>query len=347
MPLPLILAIGAAIAGAGGLGAGVFGAIEMDKANNTMRSADIQHKKNVERFEEQSKVTSAVMDKLGKLELEIIGSFDKFTEVFDKIHGKPQFASISIGDNCIPVYNPEEIKKASVGAGVLIGGLGGAALGTAGGFAAAGATTAAVMALGTASTGTAIASLSGAAATNATLAAIGGGALAAGGGGIALGTVILGAATFGIGLLVGGVIFNLTGTALSNKAEEAEEQMKKAEKEINKICAYLKKLYNYAIEYEKSLSRVKQIYDSHLTMLSNTVNVLKKTKWNEFSEEEKIFTENTAMLTSLLFNMCKVQIVKHSGDATKANRLNKMAIDKAMSDADSFLIERGLAASEI
>jgi len=49
-----------------------------------------------------------------------------------------------------------------------------------------------VGAYGTASTGTAIATLSGAAATNATLAALGGGSLAAGGGGIAAGGAVLG-----------------------------------------------------------------------------------------------------------------------------------------------------------
>ncbi len=52
-------------------------------------------------------------------------------------------------------------------------------------------TLAAISAWGTASTGTAIASLSGAAATNATLAFLGGGSLAAGGGGIALGKLVL------------------------------------------------------------------------------------------------------------------------------------------------------------
>lgn len=139
----------------------------------------------------------------------------------------------------------------SVGAGVLLGGLSGAALGTAGGFAAAGATTAAVMALGTASTGTAIASLSGAAATNATLAALGGGALAAGGGGIALGTTILGATTLGMGLLVGGIIFNFTGNKLSAKADEAMEQMKKAKTEIDRICAYLESLHMTEERFEK------------------------------------------------------------------------------------------------
>ena len=85
------------------------------------------------------------------------------------------------------------------------------------------------MAIGTASTGTAISSLSGVAATNATLAALGGGSLAAGGGGMALGTAVLGGATLGVGLLVGGVIFNVTGSKLSDKADEAYSQAKRTE----------------------------------------------------------------------------------------------------------------------
>lgn len=64
-------------------------------------------------------------------------------------------------------------------------------IGTGLGIAAGWGTIAAISAWGTASTGTAIASLSGAAATNATLAFLGGGSLVAGGGGAALGSVIL------------------------------------------------------------------------------------------------------------------------------------------------------------
>lgn len=130
----------------------------------------------------------------------------------------------------------------SVGAGVLLGGLGGAAVGTAGGFAAAGATTSAVMALGTASTGTAISTLSGAAATNATLAALGGGAISAGGGGMALGTAVLGGATLGVGLLVGGIIFNFTGSKMSDKADDAYRQAKKAQEDAERIINYLNEL---------------------------------------------------------------------------------------------------------
>jgi hypothetical protein len=70
-----------------------------------------------------------------------------------------------------------------------------AALGGVGGAATGAGTVAGAMvgvgAFGTASTGTAISTLSGAAAYNATLAWFGGGAMAAGGSGIALGTAVL------------------------------------------------------------------------------------------------------------------------------------------------------------
>ena len=243
MPLPLIpLIIGgaAALAGAGGVGAGIHGAVKMKDAKDTMESADRRHRRNIARFEEKNTLTTTTMDNLGKLELEILSGFEKFVDVFEQIANKPEFKTIIKGNVSLPKYNKEELQNVSVGAGVLLGGLGGAAMGTAGGFAAAGATTSAVMALGTASTGTAIASLSGAAATNATLAALGGGALAAGGGGMALGSAILGGATLGVGLLVGGIIFNVTGKKLSEKADEAWAQMKKQKLKLIEFVPTLK-----------------------------------------------------------------------------------------------------------
>lgn len=342
MPLPLILGIGAAIAGAAGVASGVSGAAKMKEANDTMKSADSRHKRNIARFEEQSKITSSDMDDLGKKELEILNSFEKFTEVFEKIQGRPQFKTYNKDGINIPEYNSEELKKVSIGAGVLLGGIGGAAVGTAGGFAAAGATTAAVMALGTASTGTAIASLSGVAATNAALAAIGGGAIAAGGGGMALGTTILGAATLGVGLLVGGVIFNVTGSSLSDKADEAWSQMKKAEKEIDKICAYMSDLRSTAKKFDEALSSVNRVYNSHMNKLVNIVEVQKKTDWSNFSNEERLITENTTLLVNLLFNMGKVKLVIVSDNKDDTNKVNTEEVNKSIEDAELFLDKRGL-----
>lgn len=343
MPLPLIIGIGAAVAAVAGVGSGIHGAAKMKEASDTMKATDYRHKKNIACFEQQRDATTADMDNLGKRELEILGSFEKFTRVFEKIQSKPQFKTYNKDGVNIPEYNAEELKQVSIGAGILLGGIGGAAVGTAGGFAAAGATTAAVMALGTASTGTAIASLSGVAATNATLAALGGGAIAAGGGGIALGTTILGAATLGVGLLVGGIIFSITGSSLSDKADEAWAQMKKAEKEIDKICSYLKELSSTATKFYESISKVNRVYISHLNKLTDIVEVKKKTDWNTFSEEERLITENTALLVNLLFNMCKVQLVLASENTTEPNRVNTEAVNKSVSDTEIFLGKRGLA----
>ena len=337
MPLPVIIGAAAAVAGLAGVGTGIHGATKMKKANDTMKSADSRHKENLAKFEDQNKTTSGDMDKLGSLELEILKSFETFTDVFERIQNRPEFKEYQINGVNIPKYDGEELKKVSIGAGVLLGGIGGAALGTAGGFAAAGATTAAVMALGTASTGTAIASLSGVAATNATLAALGGGAIAAGGGGIALGTTILGAATLGVGLLVGGVIFNFTGSSLSNKADEAWDQMKRAEREIDKACAYMRKLSNTANAYKGTLRRVNRIYQEHLNRLQHIVYITGKTDWSEFTQDEKICTENTVLLVGLLYNMCKVQLVLQAENKDEQNKINTAEINKSMKDAEEII----------
>lgn len=339
MPLPLIIGIGAAIAGAAGVGAGVHGAVKMKDANDTMKSAQLSHEKNIERFEKQNKETSTHMDELGKKELEVLKSFDQFSDLFEQIKNRPVFKSYEKGNVKIPEYNKEELKEVSIGAGILLGGLGGAAVGTAGGFAAAGATTAAVMALGTASTGTAIASLSGAAATNATLAALGGGAIAAGGGGIALGTTVLGAATLGVGLLVGGAIFSFTGSKLSDKADEAWSQMKKAEKTIDGICEYLIELSQVANDYRESISKVDRVYQAHLNRLYEIVLVDQKKDWNNFTNQEKMITENTVLLVNLLYNMGKVKLVLVS-ENEELNKINKYEINQSMKNAETFLKDR-------
>lgn len=342
MPLPLFLGIGAAVAGAAGVGSGIHGAVKMKEANDTMKLADGRHKRNLAQFEAQSNETNRDMDELGKLELEILNSFEDFSDVFEKIQNRPEFKEYTKDGVQIPEYNGEKMKEVSIGAGVLLGGIGGAAVGTAGGFAAAGATTAAVMALGTASTGTAIASLSGAAATNATLAALGGGALAAGGGGMALGTAVLGAATLGVGLLVGGVIFNITGSSLSGKADEAYSQMKRAEAEMNRICKYMRELSQAATNYRMSLEKVNKVYTVHLRELKNLVNSAHKRDWNHFTEPEKVLAENTVLLVGLLYKMCKVQLVLQSETAGGMNRMNLAGIGKSMAEAEQFLIDKGL-----
>ena len=343
MPLPFILGAAAAVAGAAGLGSAVHGAVKMKDANDTMKEAQVRHEKNLANFETVNKKTTADMDRLGTKELEILKSFGMFSELIEKIHNKPEFKAYDSNGIKLPRYNPDELHRVSVGAGVLMGGIGGAALGTAGGFAAAGATTAAVMAFGTASTGAAISGLTGIAATNATLAALGGGAIAAGGGGIALGTTILGATTLGVGLLVGGLIFNVTGSSLSKKADEAWAQMKKAEEQINKITTYLGELSSTAKTYHDTLCSVDSVYRRHLNALDALITFNVKTDWNMFTDQDKLLTENTVLLVQLLYKMCQVKLVLTSDKADEPNKINKTEVNESINTANAFLREKGFS----
>ncbi len=337
MPLPLILGITAAIAGTVGIVAGIGGAVEMSDANDKCKEAQDRQENNISEMETKQKTATSAMDKLGKKELDILNSFTEFQDLLERIQNRPDFKDIQRENVDIPEYNPDEIKDACVGAAVLVGGLGGAVAGTAGGFAAAGAAYAAVMALGTASTGTAIATLSGAAATNATLSALGGGAISAGGGGMALGSAILGGATLGVGLLVGGIIFGLTGSHLSDEADEAWNQMLENEKKINEIVKYLEDLRKTACKYCDALNKVKNVYHLYLEKLKDVLEC--KTDWYQFTTQEKMNTETLVMLVALLYNMCKVKLVLESSNKDEMNVVNHEDVNIKISKADDFLNE--------
>ena len=306
---------------------------------------------NVARLEDSNKRTMQTMDNLGKYEMEIISTFERFSTAFEKIKNLPSFNEIKKDNVTLSVFTPQEVKDAAVGASVLLAGLGGAALGTAGGFAAAGGTTAAVMALGTASTGTAISALSGAAATNATLAALGGGSLAAGGGGIALGTAVLGGATLGVGLLIGGIIFSVAGSSVSDKADKAWNQMMENEEKINSICDYLEKLENIAKSFHSALSKVNDVYMNHLVKLEAIIEEQKKRKffltrlfskkvnYNKFSNEQKQITKNTILLVGLLYEMCKVQLVEKTENSSELNKINEETVINQIEQSEEALLK--------
>ena len=226
-------------------------------------------------------------------------------------------------------------------------------VGVAGGIASSGATTAAVMALGTASTGTAISTLSGAAATNATLAALGGGAIGSttAAGGMALGTTVLGASTLGVGLLIGGVVFNFTGKKMANKADEAYRQAKKSEKEAEEICSYLENLDRAALRFSEALKSVSDIYERNLRDMETIVISLNRTNWNDFNDREKKICENTALLVGYLYKMCRVAIVKNENNSNGFNTINYDEVNSAITDGKAqiegdFTAEEATALAE-
>lgn len=345
MPLPFIMLAGAAAAGTAGAANGVKGAQKMLESNKDKKMIEAQHIVNTQYYEQTFEVTTKAMDELGEFEIMIMSEFQDFADVIEKIENRPKFGEIKDKDFKLPEYSADEIQKAAVGAIALASGIGGAALGTFGGFAAAGATTAAVAAVGTASTGTAIASLSGAAATNATLAALGGGSIAAGGGGIALGTTVLGAATLGVGLMIGGVIFNISGNTLRQKMEEAKENVEKETTEVDEVCLYLQELYRAAENYKNALAVVKRIYDKHFARLQYTVEVEGTVDYRQFTETDKLAYKNTVLLVGILYDMLKVKLVEKKDE--NFNQVNVALLDDKLGAAHEFLASDKLIKKEM
>ena len=303
MPLPVLLGIAFAAAGAAGIGSGIRGAKKVKDANDTIKSAQNRHERNISRFELTTETTSKQMEKLGKFELEILHSFEEFSLLIEKIQNKPEFKEVKIDDVELPEYDGEKIKEVSVTANVLLSGLGSATIGSG--------VTAAISASG--------------------------GAIAAGGGGIALGTTILGATTLGVGLLVGGVIFNITGGKLSQKADEAYDQMRSSEKKIDKACEYLNELSDISKDYYSALTNVNEIFKKKMQILKFAINTHKKLDWNEFSDIEKKETQNLVLLVGLLFKMCQVNLVLKSENDSEINKVNTSETKKMIKDSQVIL----------
>lgn len=286
MPLPLILGIAAAVAGTTGVGLGIHGGVKMKQANDKLKEAQKRNDSNNARLERMNQSACRAMDVLGENEMKVLSEFQQFSDLFERIKNRPEFADVKIGNVKIPKFEGEEIKKASVGASVLIGGLGGAALGTAGGFAAS-----------------------------------------------------------GVGLLVGGVIFSCTGSKLSSKADKAWEQMISNEQKINKICNYLFDLQRTAERYNATLLRMRSLYMKQLDKMRNIIESYneKHVNWQNLSSEEQLVIENMVLIVGVLYNMCKVQLVRKSNSSDQ-NVINKTEINKAEKDANDVMSQMSKAA---
>ena len=147
----------------------------------------------------------------------------------------------------------------------------------------------AVSTFGVASTGTAIATLSGAAATNATLAALGGGALGIGGG-IALGTSLL--ATTGVGcFLIPIVIKSFKNNENSDKLEEEIKILNEKTVNIRKCVVVNNKILSKITETLSLIKNYKEEYNERMKKIVEKAN-----------KTTKLFTENLSDIKKTLEN---------------------------------------------
>lgn len=257
MALPFILAGAALLAGGIGVKKGIDAKEDFDRAERIGRRAKRNHEDAIESLESEREKTNQSFQDLGRLKVSIFS--DQIKYLVDEIKKRKKAKSKMTGfEQMVEELNLPQMEKMVLGSLDIEKGLvSGAASGALMGLGAYGS----VGMLASASTGTAIASLSGAAATNATLAWLGGGSLAAGGFGMAGGMVVLGG-------LVAGPAIAITGFVMASKAEEAltkardyESEVDQAIEKINSMEIVLKGLQANAWEMSMTLTKLAKYFD--------------------------------------------------------------------------------------
>ena len=264
----ILLVVSGACAVAGG--AATIEAIDnFSEAKRIVENAKREYEEEYKSLEKDINILNDELERLNKIYMESLQLLREFKSLSERYGVKVKLTKTEAEELKNITFSIEKfIKDFDVAAKILEGGAKAAVKALiAGGEAYIGAV-ALGTAIGTASTGTAIASLSGAAYTNALLAWFGGGALAAGGGGIALGTAVLGG-------IVAGPAIAIMGFTLASKAEEALTEAKKFElqvkEEIREIVirkqevAYLtRKVYERSVMLSKLNTQFKENIDKVL-----------------------------------------------------------------------------------
>ena len=297
MALPAILI--PLVAAAAGYGAkkGYDGYQDKSEADKILQQVEREYQRAKKEFDSTNEGTSAEMERLGSLQLQIGQEFKEFEKLAEELLQKLKKSSDRKDlQLSIPQHKLDEIKALEISTTTFLAQVAG---GGVAGAAAAYATYSGVMALASASTGTAISSLSGVAAYNATMAAIGGGAVSAGGFGMAAGSAILG------GIVAAPVIAAL-GWAYANHAEKALANARKTEKEGREIIEKIgmairqsKKIRQYSEKIYSETSRIHNVFMEYFGKLKDMHQLLVTPVLSASQKEELIKGMDDRIMTNI------------------------------------------------
>jgi len=264
MPIPFLLIGGAIASGIVGAVKGGEAISKNSQAKEILEKAEERFNKKKKEMELQRQCTSKELEEYGKLKITIWDEqFARFLDIYKNFKNVRIVGQVELDQGLTKSMTPEalkEMKTLSVTAGEIVaGGIGALGTGALAGVASYGG----AMMFASASTGTAIASLSGVAATNATLAWFGGGSLAVGGLGMAGGAAVLGG-------LVAGPIIAVGGFFMAAKAKENLEHARTKAVEANRAIEQM----NNAISLLKQIESLTKQYYTLVTRLNNKLNDL-------------------------------------------------------------------------
>lgn len=224
MAIPVLLWGAAAALAATGIVKGAAALSDIDDAKEIGERAERRYKRRKRELNSTKDETNLAFEELGQFKVDIFNNqIRHIVQVLNNTSNKHAKSELSGFNSTFDIAELKEMETMVQTSLELSTNLGSSAItGALAGFGVYGA----VPMIATASTGTAISTLSGAAATNATLAWLGDGSLAAGGFGMAGGMVALGGIVAGPALAIGGFM-------LASKAEEALTEARAYSAEID------------------------------------------------------------------------------------------------------------------
>lgn len=272
MPIPLLF-IGAGVATAAfGAGKTIKAGIDQKEAKETNERAGSIIETAIDKTNSWRKASGEMVTTLGEKKIWILdNSIKPFLQTFEKIHNVDYTESIGLEElenMKIDKQSLDNLKKMQTMASSLAGGVaGGTVIGAATALGAYGA----VSTFAAASTGTAIATLSGAAATNATLAFLGGGALSVGGLGMAGGTAVLGGLVAGPALAVLGFVVGAKASANKDEAYSNLAKAREFEEEMKTARSLCKGIRMRAAMFDRLLIRLDGIFEPLIVRMEEIV----------------------------------------------------------------------------
>lgn len=254
--IPVVLIAVGAVTGSGGAALGGLGVLDFKKAADRRKAAQNKYDERREQSERNVAFTNDLLGALGREQqqalIDVVLRMRDFLVRHEKQVRESErllIEGLDAESRKVPGLGRLQIdavawvggvvKSAATAVGANAGVVGAAGL------------------VGSASTGTAIAALSGVAAENAMLAWLGGGSLAAGGGGVALGGMALNFVTIGPALLVGGFVAKGQGTKELTRAKEDEAKVAVAIAELDEMDARLVAINTRAEELSAVLGTLK------------------------------------------------------------------------------------------
>lgn len=295
MPVPFILGGAAAAAGLFGVAKGAKAVSNNNEAKELLERAEIKFDEAKENLEYARRDTNISLESLGELKLnswsDDLGRFVKLVEQVKNVEvsGEANTDDLLKRNLNMSAQDLVEMREMSLKAGeVVAGGVGALGAGALAGVASYGG---AVM-FASASTGTAIASLSGVAATNATLAWFGGGSLAAGGFGMAGGTAVLGGIVAGPILAVGGALYEAKSRENLAEAKQHYAEAKHAIAEMENAVVLMNGIESLSNQYYNVINEVKNRFTIILDRLEHEIEESKEQQKETFVYKFKnIFTK--------------------------------------------------------